>query len=105
VLRHHAGLHHQHQEEDQKCALVVARETEQQQGRHVAHAVDAHHDAPLQLGIALQKALRVIGQGAGHRNRQKHIDRNEHREQVEMAAAHQPVLDGSTTKKASTRLR
>ena len=94
MLNHHARLHDQHKEEDQeRIFLVVVRKVEQQQGRHMAHAVDADHDAPLQLGIALQEALRVVGQRTDQRNDQEHVDRDEHREQVEALVADQRVLD------------
>ena len=93
VLHQHAGLHHKHQKENQKGVFsAVAREVQQQQGRHMAHAVDADHDAPLQFGIALQKTLRVIGQCANHRYCQKHVHRDKHRDQVEALSDHQPEL-------------
>ena len=66
----------------------------------MAHAIDAHHDAPLQLGITLQKAGGVIGQRAHHRDRQEHVNRDEHGEQVEMLRSHQPILHGQHHKKS-----
>ena len=59
----------------------------------MAHTVNADHDAPLQLGIALQKALRVISQSTHDRDRQEHVDRDEHREQVEKFVTDQSVLN------------
>ena len=101
MLRDHAGLHHQHEKENQKgVLLVIVRKVQQQQRRYMAHTVNADHDAPLQLGIALQKALRVIRQGTHHRDRQKHVDRNEHREQVEQFVADQSVLNRQHDKKS-----
>ena len=94
VLHHHAGLHHEHQEEHEECALaLVAGKRQQQQRRHMAQAVHAHRDTPLQLGIALEEMVRIIGQRTHHRKGDEHIDRNEHREQVESRRADQQELD------------
>ena len=65
----------------------------------MAHAINAHHDAPLQLGVALQKTLRVIGQCTGHWQRQKYIHRDKHRKQVEVLGTHQKILKRQHRKK------
>ena len=65
----------------------------------MAHAINADHDAPLQLGIAFQKTLRVIGQRADQRDGQKHIDWNENGKQVEELVADQRVLQRQHDKK------
>ena len=101
MLHSHAELHHQHQEEDHEGVfVVVVGEVQHQQRGHMAHAVDADHDAPLQLGIALQKTLRVIGQSAYEWQRQKNIDRNEHRKHVKVLGANQPILHGQNAEKS-----
>ncbi len=93
MLRQGGHLHGQHQKENQKCAFVgVMWKLQQQECRHMAHAVHAHHDAPLQLGIALQKPLRVVRQHAGHGNGKEHINWNQHRKQIKTFIRHQHVL-------------
>ena len=94
VLHQHAGLHHHGQKEHQECvAPLPAAKVQQHQRRHVRQPVHAHHDAPLHLGAALQKTLRIVAQRAQHRQQQKHVHRDEHGEQVEVARAHQPILN------------
>ena len=66
----------------------------------MADAVNTHHDAPLQFGVAFQKALRVIGQCADHRDRQKHIHRNKHGHQVKVAVDDQRELNWQNAKKS-----
>jgi hypothetical protein len=82
-----------------------ARQVQQQQRRCVAQAIDADHDAPLDLGVALEERSRVAGQRAGHRNGQEHVHRHEHREQVEGARAHQHVLQRQRKEEGEIRLR
>ena len=64
----------------------------QQQRRHVGQAEHADHQAPLQLGAALQEARRVTVQGADHRQGDECIDRDEDGEQVEQPTAGQHEL-------------
>ena len=71
---------------------VVVRKVQQQQRRRMAQAEHAHHDAPLDLGVAFEEALGVAGQRAQHRNGQEHVHRDEDAEQVEAAQADQHVL-------------
>ena len=61
--------------------------SQQQQRRRMRQAVDADHDAPLDLGVALEEAVRVAGQRADHRQREEDVDRDEDGEQVEVARA------------------
>ena len=93
-LLHHLrrGGHDDEEEHQEGAAPGEAREVQQQQRRRVAEAVDADHDAPLDLGVALQEALRVAGQRRDDRDRQEGIDRDEDREQVEAPQADEQVL-------------
>ena len=55
--------------------------SQRQQRRHVADAVDADHQPPLQLGDALQEARGVAAQRGDDRQEQEDVDRDEDREQ------------------------
>ena len=55
-------------------------------------AEHADHDAPLDLGVALQEAVRVTGHRADHRDGQEGVDGDEDREQVKVPVAHQQIL-------------
>ena len=58
VLQHVAELHDDDEEEEQPRVLAhVAGDLQHQQRRHVADAVDADHQSPLDLRAALEKAF------------------------------------------------
>jgi hypothetical protein len=54
---------------------------ERQQRGHVAHAINADHEGPLDLGGALEEMLAVAGQRAARRHEDERIDRDEDREE------------------------
>ena len=58
----------------------------------MAQAVDADHQARLDLGGAFQKPLVVAGQGHPGRNEQERVHRNQHAKELILILCHQHVL-------------
>jgi hypothetical protein len=72
--------------------LLIAADVQQQQRGHVAHAVDAHHDAPLQLGVALQERCVSPARALTSGIAKEHVHGDEHGEEVEVGGAGEPEL-------------
>ena len=64
VLQHVAELDDDDEEEQQPRVLAgITWDFQHQQRRHVADAVDADHESPLNFRAALEKRIRVAGDG------------------------------------------
>ena len=100
VLQHVAQLHDEHEKEHQRRRLLlVARNPQHQQRRHVADEIDADHQPPLVGRRALEESLGVACQRGPDGEEHRDVDRDQDAEQAVPADPDQRYCSGVTTKK------
>ena len=93
VLQHVAHLHDDDEKKKQPRILALeAVDFEHQQRRHVADAIHADHQAPLNLRAAFQERGRITGDGNSRRDEEKRVDRNQNGEESIPPRGHEVVL-------------